>query len=356
LSVEARYLEPELPDELDDAYAQTFDRLRRMFRARGCSAEEAADLAQEAAIRAFTHIRRWGVNGAGLDPLLNRIARNLLIDRYRRVTPHLVSLDSADDIHDPTQDPSEEVARRQRRTAVQSAIRSLPVRHQKAIVYSLSGLSPEEVGRQMGIGRNAADALLHRARRSLREHLAPVREGMWGIALAVRLRWDRVTRKVRIQSGAGEAAGPILSSAALGFASVAVVIVVGVGGGVAGHSDSLARLSGSRGKAPAAAGGAVRGAEGGGAGGAGSGSSLGSDSVHTFQFGPTKTTSQGSKGVSNEVSVPDPRGGDSPPLVEIQQWIWRDPSAAPPPDRQDDVISRALCHSRPLCDLAGVHA
>src|SRR5437867_6478036 len=118
-----------------------------MFRARGCSPEESADLAQEAAVRAFMHIRRWGVAGAGLDPLLNRIARNLLIDRYRRVTPHLVPLDSADEIHDPAQDPSEEVARRQRRTAVQSAIRSLPARHQKAIVASLSGLSPEEVGK-----------------------------------------------------------------------------------------------------------------------------------------------------------------------------------------------------------------
>src|SRR5688572_6585268 len=59
LSVEARYLEPELPIELDDAYAQTFDRLRRMFRARGCTPEEAADLAQDAAVRAFVHIRRW---------------------------------------------------------------------------------------------------------------------------------------------------------------------------------------------------------------------------------------------------------------------------------------------------------
>src|SRR5919106_2859906 len=115
LSVEARYLEPDLPEELQAAYAQTFDRLRRMFRARGCTPEEAADLAQDAAVRAFVHIRRWGVASGGVDPLLNTIARHLLIDRYRRNAPHLVPLDSAHELLDPEQDPTEEFARRQRR-------------------------------------------------------------------------------------------------------------------------------------------------------------------------------------------------------------------------------------------------
>ena len=234
MSVEARYLEPELPDELDDAYAQTFDRLRRLFRARGCSQEEAADLAQEAAIRAWMHIRRWGVAESGLDPLLNRIARNLLIDRYRRATPHLVPLDSAEEIQDHTQDPTEEVARRQRRSAVRSAISSLPTRHQAAISYSLSGLSPEEVGKQMGIGRNAADALLHRARRSLREHLAPVKDGMWALAFGARMRWDRLTRRAGIQGTVGEASGSILAQTGASIVAITVVATLGfVGSGSA---------------------------------------------------------------------------------------------------------------------------
>ena len=216
--------------ELDDAYGQTFDRLRRMFRARGCSPEEAADLAQDAAVRAFMHIRRWGVTGAGLDPLLNRIARNLLIDRYRRVTPHVVPLDSADEIQDPAQDPSEEVARRQRRSAVHSAIRALPSRHQKAITYSMSGLSPEEVGKELGIGRNAADALLHRARRSLREHLAPVRDGMWGVAVMVRVRWDRLTRRVGVEGGINDAAHLVALQSGITVATAAVMGILSVAG------------------------------------------------------------------------------------------------------------------------------
>jgi len=239
LSVEARYLEPELPDELDDAYAQTFDRLRRMFRARGCSQEEAADLAQEAAIRAWMHIRRWGVADSGLDPLLNRIARNLLIDRYRRVTPHLVPLDSAEEIQDHTQDPSEEVARRQRRSAVRSAISSLPTRHQTAITYSLSGLSPEEVGKQMGIGRNAADALLHRARRSLREHLAPVRDGMWALAFGARVRWDRFTRRSGLNNMTpAELTNTLNATVGVAAAAIVTVVALAAGGSGAGAATS----------------------------------------------------------------------------------------------------------------------
>ena len=330
-----------------------------MFRARGCSAEESADLAQEAAIRAFMHIRRWGVTGAGLDPLLNRIARNLLIDRYRRAVPHIVPLDSADEIHDPTQDPSEEVARRQRRSAVRSAIRSLPTRHAQAISYSLSGLTPEEVGKELGIGRNAADALLHRARRSLREHLAPVRDGMWGLAFGIKLRFDRVARRVGVDSSGGEATGAILSSSALGIAAAAMVVAVGVSGSVAGGSTDAFGSTGTVSKAPAtllsssdsasyAGGGSGIG------GGSGGGTIGGSESSYSFSLGPTTTTTN-RDGVSNDFSVPDPTDKKGPPLLEIQQWLWNGPGAAPPANREADLIDKALCKRKAFCDL-GNHA
>jgi RNA polymerase sigma factor (sigma-70 family) len=323
-----------------------------MFRARGCSAEESADLAQEAAIRAFMHIRRWGVTGAGLDPLLNRIARNLLIDRYRRAVPHIVPLDSADEIGDPTQDPSEEVARRQRRSAVQTAIRSLPTRHAKAINYSLSGLTPEEVGKELGIGRNAADALLHRARRSLREHLAPVRDGMWGLALGVKIRFDRVVRRIGISTNGGEATGALLSSSALGIAAAAMVVAVGIGGNVAGSTSSLDKAGVS--KAPALVLPSTDVAKLGGSGGSvfggtGAGSTGGSSS-YVFTFGPTTTTTN-RDGFSNDFSVPDPSNKNGPPLVQIQQYLWNGPGSAPPGPREPDAIDRILCVNKAACDI-----
>ena len=344
LSVEARYLEPELPIELDDAYTHTFDRLRRMFRARGCTPEEAADLAQEAAIRAFVHIRRWGVTNGGLDPLLNRIARNLLIDRYRRVAPHLVPLDSAGDLHDPAQDPTEEFARRQRGRDVHHAIRSLPSRHQAAITYSLSGMSPEEVGRQMGIGRNAADALLHRARRSLKEHLEPVREGMWGVALAIRVRYDRVMRRVGVQPGAAEASGAVLSNSAVGVATVVMVVAVTLGGGGAGDGASFASaraatsipVEGSSANTPSSiTSSSIDGAAPAVPGSGGPGGSV--------RLGPTTTTNHGGGDFSNEFSVPDPENKNGPPLLKIEQYVCLKQCPMPADDTQQDLVGRTIC-------------
>jgi len=300
-----------------------------MFRARGCTAEEAADLAQDAAVRAYVHIRRWGVNGTGLDPLLNRIARNLLIDRYRRTTPHIVPLDDAGELQDPDQDPTEEVARRQRTRAVRTAIQDLPARHQAAITYSLSGLSPEEVGRQMGIGRNAADALLHRARRSLKERLQTVGEGMFGFAFGIRLKIQGIARRVGLEGGTGDAATSALASSALGVAVATMVAVFAVtggggtsGGGSLGAGDGgfagivAAQEAASLGQttAPAAAVNATTGS------GAASGSS-----ANTYSFGSAKG-SLGRNGTDNTATVDVPGDPHEEPLLEIRGYVLRRPA------------------------------
>ncbi len=327
-----------------------------MFRARGCTPEEAADLAQDAAVRAFVHIRRWGVASGGLDPLLNRIARNLLIDRYRRTTPHLVPLDSAHEIHDPAQDPTEEVARRQRRRAVHHAIRELPTRHQSAIKYSLSGMTPEEVGKQLGIGRNAADALLHRARRSLKEHLAPVRDGMWGLALGVRVRWDRFARRAGMGGAGVESSSAVAASVAAGIATAVVVVAMSVAGGGNGAGGSLGGSAGGSGLAAlgnmthtgafeGAAPGAANGGQIGGGTGGGSGFS------QTYRFGPTTTTTHGPHGVSHDISIPDPGDKGGPPLLEISQYLG-DGTGAPARDEEPDEVTRTICTlGSKACDL-----
>ena len=358
LSVEARYLEPDLPEELQQTYTQTFDRLRRMFRARGCTPEESADLAQEAAVRAFVHIRRWGVNGSGLDPLLNRIARNLLIDRYRRTTPHIVPLDDAGELHDPEQDPTEEVARRQRSHAVHAAIRGLPARHKAAITYSLNGLTPEEVGRRLGIGRNAADALLHRARRSLKERLETVGEGMFGVALGFRVRWDRIVR--RVTGGAIDAHGADMgmvaaSSVGVSLATAAVLAVIGIGGAAGGpptfggRNAQAAAIGAKVAAASAAAPAASAGSASVGGPSAPSGSGGGGNSYH---LGPT-TTTWGSKGIDSDTTVPGPKGKSGEPLLNGTGYLHRKGTHEPSKGDPGVLIARAICESAPiLCEQA----
>ncbi len=180
-----------LPRELDGAYTATFERLRRFFLSRGVPAEEAADLAQEAIARCLGHVLRNGAHDRpeGVTPLLNRIAQNLLIDRARAKTPYLISIDSVDQIDDAS-DPSEEVVSLDARRAVRTAIGALPARHRRALMMSLEGKTPAEIARDFGIQRNAADALLYRARRGLAAHLrvgADVALGLVAI-MALRLR------------------------------------------------------------------------------------------------------------------------------------------------------------------------
>lgn len=306
MSVEARYLETELPLELDQTYRATFERLRRWFRVRGCTPEEAADLAQEAAVRAYVHVRRWGASGDGLDPLINRIARNLLIDRYRRGAPYLVPLDDAAEMHDPTQDPTEEVIRRQRRRAVRRAVAQLPDRHQTAILYSLGGMSPAEVGEKMGIGRNAADALLHRARRSLAERLRLVGEGAFGIAALGWIKIRSAARRLTSPAG-GEAAAGALMQAGVAVAAAALVVAISIasppggGGGLTGGappSDRAVATSNIAGSSipPRSPGGPAGPTE--------------TDARLSFGIPGGGSVSYGGGGVHGEKSVPHPQAPD----------------------------------------------
>lgn len=291
------------------------------------------------------HIRRWGVTGPGLDPLLNRIARNLLIDRYRRAVPHVVPLDSADEIHDPSQDPSEEVARRQRRSAVQSAIRSLPTRHAKAINYSLSGLTPEEVGKELGIGRNAADALLHRARRSLREHLAPVRDGMWGLALGIKIRFDRVTKGSGISNGqTAQGASTLLQSGVAGIALAVVTTLSIAAGSTPSIAGSSASGSSSRATVLDGAGGAAVSGGSGSIGGTSGGGGSPSYEQHVFLFG---AGSRSSSHHGSTTTIDGPKGHDGEPITRVQRRTYGQPDPDPtdPVGVTLDSIVRTLCGS-----------
>jgi hypothetical protein len=230
-----------------------------------------------------------------------------------------VPLDNAGDLHDPEQDPTEEVDRRQRRQAVHRAIRELPHRHRTAITYTLSGLSPEEVGKQMGIGRNAADALLHRARRSLKEHLSSVREGAWGIAFGVRMKWDRVTRRAPAEFI--DVSRINLIQAGAGVAAAAIVAVFGIAGA---SSSGNAVTSGSRARdlkvsveAPSVSEPGLSSAQ----ESTPSVQDGGSSDRRGYTFGPA-SGSFGPGGSDTKVRVPDPANRSGPPIVDIAHRLY----------------------------------
>jgi len=225
---------------LGEEYREIFGGLRGFFGSRGVPPDEASDLAQESITRALLHIKRHGVTTDDLWPLLRTIARNLYVERGRRARPNLVPLSDATSVTDDVPTPDEIAVSGERRRIVRGALSSLPARQRRVVELSMHGLSPAEIARELGIKRNAADALIHRARRSLASHLRSegfAMPSVFGLTLLrARLALRRLAASVARFDGAGSLAVGASGLAAAGIA--AIIAVGGLSGGVAGRAAS----------------------------------------------------------------------------------------------------------------------
>jgi RNA polymerase sigma factor (sigma-70 family) len=210
-----------LAPELDNDYRTTFRRLSRIFRSRGFSIEEADDLAQDAIARVLSHLDRHGRRGDDLQPLLNTIAKNLIVERFRTGGRELpVEIDER--LPSAAPDPSDVVVHLDRDRRVHAAIRELPVAQRRALVMWIDGLRPAEIAGILRIKRNAVDALLHRARRQLAVRLEACRDSLWSAGIGGSLRLRSVARRLAGWPQAPEAIG----SYAPALAGLAVTAVL----------------------------------------------------------------------------------------------------------------------------------
>jgi RNA polymerase sigma-70 factor (ECF subfamily) len=136
---------------LELLYRDQAPRLRRRLRARLGSAEEANDLVHDAFARLLgtRSVERLREPGA----FLNRIVRNLLIDRSRRVsarTPHVVIDIDADVAVAPEQ--SDRIELEELRQRYREAVASLPPRMREVfILHRLQELSYKEIAARLDI-------------------------------------------------------------------------------------------------------------------------------------------------------------------------------------------------------------
>ncbi len=131
---------------------------------------EAEDVAQETFLRLWRSLDRWSGDGSGLAAWLFRVAHNLCIDRIRR--RRTVPLDAVAEPMDERPDAAAALIRRERDAAVAAAIDALPERQRAALLLCHhEGLSNAEAGAILGVGVEAVESLLARARRSLRQRL-----------------------------------------------------------------------------------------------------------------------------------------------------------------------------------------
>ena len=217
--------EQAIADALRSSYPALTHELQAIFRRRGVPAEEASDLAQETIVRTLVHLKRHGPSRDDVRPLVHTIARNLLVTRVRRRQPELVPLTPDEELVDETRQPLDEILDRERRQAVRAALAALTPRHRRVVSMWMEGMTPAQIARELGIKRNAADALLHRARRRLASNLGPSPTLGLVAAILVRLRGGarRFTDTLGNLDPTGSLAQATAGLAAVGMAALLVV-------------------------------------------------------------------------------------------------------------------------------------
>jgi RNA polymerase sigma-70 factor (ECF subfamily) len=131
----------------------------------------AEDAAQEALLRLWTHAGSYDSSKAMLSTWLTRIATNLCLDRLRKRQE-----EQWDDSYDVALPSSQErtIGDRQLAARVDAALQALPERQRTALVLChYEDLSMAEAAAAMQISVEAVESLLSRARRSLKQRLAP---------------------------------------------------------------------------------------------------------------------------------------------------------------------------------------
>jgi RNA polymerase sigma-70 factor (ECF subfamily) len=147
---------------------------------------DAKDLAQEAFVRVWRALRRIEP-GAALEGWFHRIVTNLYIDSLRRRPKvRLQSLDEPvptgtgevpRERADPAVDVEQTVLGSTMDRRVQDALLDLSEDLRMVVVLAdIEGHAYEEIASMMGVPIGTVKSRLHRARRALRDRLAPIRQ------------------------------------------------------------------------------------------------------------------------------------------------------------------------------------
>jgi|SRR5262249_30563741 len=133
---------------------------------------DAEEVVQEALLRVWVNAPRWRPL-ASFRTWFYRVVVNLCLSRRRRVP--FVALEAVPDPVDPAPDPAADLERRQADQLVGAAIGALHDRQRAAIALTYGeGLSNAETAAILETSVSSVEALLVRAKRTLREKLSDV--------------------------------------------------------------------------------------------------------------------------------------------------------------------------------------
>lgn len=156
-------------DELSRIYR---DSVRTLYafvsRRTGADRQLSEDVVQETYLRA---VKDWSINGPPREPLswLRTVARNLLLNFYRRRKPDNLDPARIDRALEAHEVDSAETAR-----LLHWALGRIPQDDARLIeAFHLDGRSTQDLAKATGLSGRAVEGRLHRARRALHELLGP---------------------------------------------------------------------------------------------------------------------------------------------------------------------------------------
>lgn len=160
-----------LTEAFGDLYERYAATIYRFVCLRLGSHEDAEDLTEEIFIRAYNNLPKYDERGIPFAAYLFQIARNALIDYYRK---NRNSLTSIDDISISGMDPEPEdvVSRKLDFQDLQRMMESLPEDYRNVLTLRfLNGMTPEETALMMNRSEGAVRVLQFRALAALKRLL-----------------------------------------------------------------------------------------------------------------------------------------------------------------------------------------
>jgi len=152
--------------------------------------EEAEDVTQEVFIKVFQTLKSYDAAQGSFSTWLNRVARNHLVDHYRRTRKDRVTSSLEDELPEaeqkpsPQMEPTGEVESRERRETLQLALDKLsPDLREAVILRDLHDLDYEEIALVLKVPQGTVKSRINRGRLELGRVLKRM-EGMRGPAKA----------------------------------------------------------------------------------------------------------------------------------------------------------------------------
>jgi len=152
--------------------------------------EEAEDVTQEVFIKVFQTLKSYDAAQGSFSTWLNRVARNHLVDHYRRTRKDRVTssledeLPAAEENPSPHMEPTGQVESRERREILQLALDKLsPDLREAVVLRDLHDLDYEEIALVLKVPQGTVKSRINRGRLELGRVLKRM-EGMRGPAKA----------------------------------------------------------------------------------------------------------------------------------------------------------------------------